>query len=166
MKPMKKNLMKTLTLAFMFLAVVACSSDDSNDNNTNNNNNSSSADQTTEIVAGDVWIITSFIDSGDNETNNFTGYEFTFNADGTLVASNGSNTVTGTWSITDSNSSSDDDGNIEDDDFNIFFPVPDTNDFEDLNDDWDFISVSDTKIELIDISGGNGGTDYLTFEKV
>jgi hypothetical protein len=39
------------------------------------------------------------------------------------------------------------------------------NDFEDLNDDWDIISRSSTKIELIDISGGNGGTDYLTFEK-
>jgi len=40
-----------------------------------------------------------------------------------------------------------------------------TNDFEDLNDDWDFISQSATKVELIDVSGGNGGTDYLTFEK-
>ena len=39
------------------------------------------------------------------------------------------------------------------------------NDFEDLNDDWDIISQSSSKIELIDISGGNGGTDYLTFEK-
>jgi hypothetical protein len=39
-----------------------------------------------------------------------------------------------------------------------------TNDFEDLNDDWDIISHSPTKIELKDVSGGNGGTDYLTFE--
>jgi len=37
-----------------------------------------------------------------------------------------------------------------------------TNDFEDLNDDWHFVSQSSTKIELIDISGG---TDNLTFEK-
>ena len=64
-----------------------------------------------------------------------------------------------------SNSSSDDDGNsIEDDDFNIFFSVPNSHNFDDLIDDWDFISVSNTKIELIDVSGGNGGTDYLTFE--
>ncbi len=40
-----------------------------------------------------------------------------------------------------------------------------TTDFEELSDDWDIISHSSTKIELIDISGGNGGTDYLTFEK-
>jgi len=48
-------------------------------------------------------------------------------------------------------------------DFNIFFASPP--DFEDLSDDWDFISHTSTKIELIDMSGGNGGTDYLTFEK-
>jgi hypothetical protein len=54
------------------------------------------------------------------------------------------------------------DDSSDDLDFNIFFNV--ANDFEDLNDDWDIISQSSSKIELIDISGGNGGTDYLTFE--
>jgi hypothetical protein len=48
-------------------------------------------------------------------------------------------------------------------DFNIFFAAPP--DFENLSDDWDFILYKSTKIELIDMSGGNGGTDYLTFEK-
>lgn len=38
-------------------------------------------------------------------------------------------------------------------------------DFEELTDDWDIISQTSSKIELIDISGGNGGTDYLTFQK-
>ncbi|TBN01411.1 hypothetical protein EYD45_13485, partial [Hyunsoonleella flava] len=99
-------------------------------------------------------------DSGENETSDFTGYNFSFNSDGSLVATNGTDTLTGTWSVTDDSSSSDDDI-----DFNIFFPVPDTNDFEDLNDDWDIISYTSTKIELIDISGGNGGTDNLIFEK-
>lgn len=36
---------------------------------------------------------------------------------------------------------------------------------DELTDDWDIISYSATKIQLIDVSGGNGGTDYLTFEK-
>jgi hypothetical protein len=55
------------------------------------------------------------------------------------------------------------DDSQDDLDFNIYFNL--TNDFEDLNDDWDFITFSETKIELIDISEGNGGTDYLTFIK-
>jgi hypothetical protein len=55
-------------------------------------------------------------------------------------------------------------GSSSDDlDFNISFASPP--DFEELSDDWDFISQSSSKIELIDVSGGNGGTDYLTFEK-
>lgn len=111
-------------------------------------------------VQSGTWQITKFIDSGTDETNHFTGFIFTFSSTGSLAASNGVNNYTGTWSITDSNSSDD---SPDDLDFNIFFNL--TNDFEDLNDDWDILTRSSTKIELIDISGGNGGTDYLTFEK-
>ena len=46
-------------------------------------------------VASGTWRITSFIDSGNNETGDFTGYNFTFNENGTLSASNGTDTVTG-----------------------------------------------------------------------
>jgi hypothetical protein len=34
-----------------------------------------------------------------------------------------------------------------------------------LNDDWDILELNNSVIKLIDISGGNGGTDYLTFER-
>ncbi|MFM8951103.1 MAG: hypothetical protein ACKOKB_10040, partial [Bacteroidota bacterium] len=106
------------------------------------------------------WRISKFIDSGDDETSNFSGYNFDFGTSGSVTATNGVNSYTGTWSITDSNS---DDDNLSDLDFNLNFNL--TNNFQDLNDDWDFISQSETKIELIDVSGGNGGTDYLTFVK-
>ena len=111
----------------------------------------------TNVQVG-TWRITKFIDSGTNETNHFSGYNFTFSSSEVLNANNSINNYDGTWSITKSTSSS----NSQDDlDFNISFNL--TNDFDDLNDDWDFISQSSNKIELIDISGGNGGTDYLTF---
>ena len=48
-------------------------------------------------------------------------------------------------------------------DFNIFFASP--VDFSELSEDWDIITNSSSKIELIHVSGGNGGTDLLTFEK-
>jgi len=163
---MKKIILK-LTLVFsMVLAFASCNKDDSS--NDSSTPNETSADQTTQIAEIGTWRITSFIDSGQDETSDFTGYSFSFNADGVLLATNGNETITGAWSVSDdsSNSSSDDDGNsTDDDDFNIFFAVSEDSKFEDLNDDWDFISVSSSKIELIDISGGNGGTDYLTFEK-
>ena len=153
MKTVKIN----LPLLFVFgisLFIYSCSSDD------DNSNNSSTQNEVQNNLESGTWKITSFIDSGTDETNHFTGYDFTFNNSGVLNANNGTNNYDWVWSITDSNSN---DEGQDDLDFNINFNL--NNDFEDLNDDWDFVSQTSTKIELIDISGGNGGTDYLTFEK-
>lgn len=137
-----------------------CSDDDDGSSNSNNSQQIAQIENTAE---SGTWRITNFNDSGQNETSDFTGYNFEFNSNGSLVASNGSNTLNGSWSVTDSSSSSS--SSDDDIDFNIFFQVPNDSDFEDLNDDWDVVSISSNKIELIDISGGNGGTDLLTFEK-
>ncbi|NNE02077.1 MAG: hypothetical protein HKN52_02840 [Eudoraea sp.] len=116
------------------------------------------------LVVSGTWSITNYVDSGTDETNDYAGYSFSFNADGSLDAVNGGTTITGSWSVTSDDSSDDDDYDSTDDiDFNIFFSTPPN--FEELSDDWDIVSRSSTRIELIDISGGNGGTDSLTFEK-
>jgi hypothetical protein len=155
------NLGFILMLSLTLMSAM-CSSDD--DDGTSNNNSQQIAEIENDVQSG-TWIITNFVDSGQDETSDFNGYEFSFNADGSLVATNGTNTMTGTWSVTDDDSSDDDGSSSSDIDFNIFFPVPDTSDFEDLNDDWDIVNSTSTRIELIDISGGNGDTDLLTFEK-
>ena len=132
-------------------------------------NNAAEIQQVTNIATSGSWRITSYIDSGQDETHHYNGFSFTFNTDGTLTATDGTNTYTGVWSITDdsnSNSSDDDSGSDDDDiDFNIMFNAPAPADFIELTDDWDITSRSTSKIELIDISGGNGGTDTLVFEK-
>ncbi len=159
---MKKGFYFSMLIMLSFsLMSTTCSSDD--DDGSPNDNSQQIVEIESTAQSG-TWRITNFNDSGQDETSDFNGYDFSFNNDGSLVATNGSNTMTGTWSVTDdsSSSSSSDDDDI---DFNIFFPVPDSNDFEDLNDDWDVVSTSATRIELIDVSGGNGGTDRLTFEK-
>lgn len=160
---MKKvfNLGFLLMLSFTLMSSM-CSNDDDDGNSNNNNQQIAQIENTAE---SGTWRITNFNDSGENETSDFSGYDFSFNSDGSLVATNGTNTLTGTWSVTDDSNSSDDSSSDDDIDFNIFFPVPDSNDFEDLNDDWDVVTTTSTRIELIDISGGNGGTDMLTFEK-
>lgn len=112
-----------------------------------------------------TWIVSSYIDDGDDETADFTTFRLDFLEDGTLNAtdlvSSNSNPYAGTWSITDSNSNDDD--SLEDLDFNIYFAVG--NKLDDLSDDWDIISYTDSEIKLIDVSGGGGGTDYLTLTK-
>ncbi|MDC7996037.1 hypothetical protein [Altibacter sp. HG106] len=155
----------SILLTYVFF-VAACSKDDDNSNGNTPNDNGTVAQQTATVADTGTWQVTLFIDSDEDETSDFNGYVFTFDADGSVVADNGTTSISGTWSITDSSSSSDDDGSSSDDDFNLFFSVPDTSDFEDLNDDWDIVSVSGDKIELLDISGGNGGTDRLIFEKL
>lgn len=152
---MKKSfLIPMLFCLFMLNVASMCSSDD----------NSSSAQDPTPVInaaSQGTWRVTSYDDSGTDETNHFTGYNFTFGNGGVLTATNGSNTVTGTWSVI--NDDSNDDSPSNDLDFNIGFTAPAN--FADLTDDWDIVSYSDTTISLIDVSGGNGGTDTLVFTK-
>lgn len=161
---MKKGFNTVLLTIVLSLITLSCSTDDNDDLI----DNAALIAQTEDIAESGTWRITDFNDSGVDETSDFTGYDFTFASDGTLTASNSTNTLEGTWSITnDDSDSNDDDSNDDDDDidFNLFFPVSDANNFEDLNDDWDIVSTSATKIELIDISGGDGDIDTLTFER-
>lgn len=100
------------------------------------------------------WKITYFWDSDHDETDHFSGYSFTFGDNSILTATSGSGTVTGTWSsITD-------DSQLK---LNILFAAPP--DFAELSDDWHIVESTDKKIRLEDVSGGGGGTDFLTFEK-
>lgn len=139
---------------FMLNVASMCSSDD----------NSSSHDPTPVIntATQGTWRVTSYVDSGNDETSHFTGYSFTFGTGNVLTATNGTNNYTGTWSVT-SDDSDDDDGPNGDLDFNIAFASP--ADFADLTEDWDIVSYSATTISLIHVSGGNGGTDTLVFTK-
>jgi hypothetical protein len=142
-----------LFLLFMLNVASMCSSDD----------DSSSVDTTPIINAATsgTWRVTSFIDSGNDETNHFTNYNFTFGASNVLTAANGTNTYTGTWSVTSDDS--DDDNPSGDVDFNIAFASP--ADFTDLTEDWHIVSYTSTLISLQHVSGGNGGTDTLVFTK-
>ncbi len=157
---MKKFLL-TLALPALTFFLTQCSSDSTDEEM---QDPAVVAQAVTDLAVSGTWVVSSYIDSGTDETDDYNRYTFTFNADGSLVADNGSSTVTGTWSVTVDDSSDDDDYDSMDDvDFNIFFAAPPI--FEELTDDWDIVSRSSTRIELIDISGGDGSTDTLVFEK-
>jgi hypothetical protein len=145
-----KKLMLIVTV-MMLLGVYSCSKDDSNPSVT---------DTVVSTVSVGTWKITYFFDTDKVETANFSGYNFTFGSNNVLTTSNGTNTYNGSWSILNNNSNDD---SLDDLDFTISFASPDN--FTELSEDWKVLSRTDSKIELKHVSGGNGGTDLLTFEK-
>jgi hypothetical protein len=133
--------------------MISCATDD-------NSQQTNLLPQIEANISSGTWKITNFNDSGNDETNHLTNYSFVFATNGSLTAGNGTNNYAGTWNISDHNS--EDDSQIELD-FNINFYL--LKDFDDLSEDWNIQTQSIVKIELIHTSGGNGGTNYLTFEK-
>ena len=152
---MKKICFAALIITTVFLTY-SCSSDDDG----NSTDNSSIAAVVNTMNSG-TWRITKYIDNANDETTDFSGYNFTFTQNNILMASNDTEEIMGSWLVSSGNSNDDNPSN--DLDFIISFLGPAK--FMELSDDWDIQSRTSTKLELIDVSGGNGGTDYLTFVK-
>lgn len=132
------------TITLLVIALLSsCKKDD----------NSASPSSSTFIQQGQ-WKITSYIDSGNNETSHYTGYAFTFVSGGVVTATKSGSSVSGNWST----GSDDSQSKL----YLTFTAAP----FNELNDDWHIVQQTSSMIQLEDVSGGNGGTDYLTFEKI
>lgn len=107
-----------------------------------------------DVILNGPWYVASYLDDGVDETYDYYGYNLTFNINGTVLAENGVNSFNGTWSVV---------GTTTQDlvlDFGTQIP------FDEFNDDWDVLSFNETTINLEDVSGGNGGTDTLIFQKL
>jgi hypothetical protein len=111
-------------------------------------------DDLEDILTDGLWIVASYTEDSDDQTANYAGYELDFNMDGLVSASNGSNTNNGTWSVFSA-------GNQMALNFGTDLPFEEFND-----DDWDVISVTSTEVVIQDVSGGGGGTDTLTIQKL
>ena len=105
-----------------------------------------------DIMEDGMWIVALYDEDGDNQTGDYNGYQLNFMEDGSVTAENGSQTINGTWST---------DGDTEVTlEFGVQVP------FDEFNDEWDIVEFDENRLELIDVSGGNGGTDTLVFEKL
>jgi hypothetical protein len=131
--------------------MVSCSSDDdSGDVVTNEFENIK-----TTLPQGQ-WKISKLIDGTSDYTAEFESFAFTFSEDGTVIAQNDILSEPGTWAYDNTSSSSEE----------LVLQFSEMDPFDELNDDWDIVSVSSAKIELMDISGGDGDTELLTFTKL
>ena len=145
----KLKLISILSLLFVLNVASMCSDDD---------DTSTQVSNPTEIastLADGQWIVTLYKENDVVQTSNYSCYNFTFGTDGALSATNGSTTQLGDWS------SYIDSGYTK---LDLMFTAVD-GPFEEISEDWRVISRTTTKIELKHISGGDGSTDYLTFEK-
>ena len=126
-------------------AFASCSNSDDNSSGGNNN----------QTPNAGTWKVSYFYDKKD-ETGNYAAYTFEFGTDGSLSASNGSQTWSGTWQT-----GIDDSANKFLIDFNGTLPSA----LSELEEDWRIISIEDNFMHFEHTSGGNGDTDVLKFTK-
>lgn len=148
---MNKHAWYALPLLLAATALSSCSKDD--DDTLDINTQSVST-----LALEDAWKVTYFFDGDDgDETSQFNGFTFTFNAQGNVIATRNGNTDTGTWLVRQ------DDGRTElEIDFN------DNDDpLDELDEDWEVIELTPSRIKLQDLDDdGDDDEEYLTLEKI
>ena len=145
-KRLKRPMAMGSLIITLFLALTASMCDDDDDS-------SGASDVSNSLKVG-TWVITYYFDQVD-ETSDFAGYEFTFNDDGTAVATVGATSTNGTWSVENS-SSGERKLNL---DFGTSSPL------DELEEDWKILESNSNRIKLENVSGGSGLTSSLTFER-
>ena len=143
--------MRKILILLTIAVFASCSSDDdSGDANTNE------FEQIETTLPQGEWEVSKLINGQSDHTTDFESFVFTFNEDGTVVAQNDLFTENGTWAYDNSSSSEEE----------LVLQFGQMTPFDRLNDDWEIVSVTNSKVELSDISGGNGDLELLTFTKL
>lgn len=143
---MKNALFLLLVTALLF----SCEKDDDN----NNNITITPLNISSTLSAG-TWRITYYFDTDHEETANYAGYLFTFAGNNVVTATKqGATSATGSWTT-----------GLDDSKVKLVLVFSSPAAFVEISDDWHVTERTDTRIKLQDVSGGNGGTDYLIFER-
>jgi len=88
------------------------------------------------VVTNGKWRVTLFMDNNNDQTNDYTGYIFNFNASGEIVASKNGTDITGSWN--EDNTAK----NVS-----LYFNSADPV-LNKLNDNWDVKQISSTQVNL------------------
>lgn len=121
------KLISNTLLSLVLISLVTLSSCKKDDNGS-----SSSVDQ---IVTTGSWRVSYFVESNEDNTSDFSGYAFSFNSNGDLVATQSGVNTTGSWGWHDSSGK-----------FNI--SIGSNKPLSDLTDDWLVLEKTETLIRL------------------
>ena len=137
-----------IVATFVFLSTTASKSDDDNNSNAENS-------QLNTVLKQGSWRMTSFIGKDGDETSDYSGYSFTFNEGGSAIAVKDASITSGTWSAEESGNST----------LKLILDFGSSSPLDELAEDWKVVLRSDSKITLDNLSGGDGHTDTMLFEK-
>ena len=136
---MKKIILLSVAILFSSLVIISCSKEH--------------ITNVASYVTKGTWRVTLYQENGVSKLYYFSNYDFIF-SNSTVTATRNASTVTGTFST-----------KYDDSKNKLVLNFGNTSPFNQLNDDWEILEESATKIRMQDVSGGNGGTDLLTLEK-
>jgi hypothetical protein len=107
------------------------------------------------VIVKGFWIVAEYTEGDVEKTQNYDGFQWDFNTEGGVVASNGTDEVNGTWSTLNDSGS---------DYFVLDFGQ--TAPFDQFNEDWEIVEFHETKLVLRNVSGGDGSVGKLVFESI
>ncbi len=106
-----------------------------------------------DILQSGTWYIEKYLDDGDDETSDYTGYDFTFFGNETILATNGSENVDGIWIVT-----------VTGQELNFEFDMDSPINGAD-NDEYKALQYSPTSVTFITRNSDGNIEDTLIFKK-
>ena len=144
--------MKKLLLLFSVLIMASCSSDDDAGDVVTNE-----FERISSVLPQGTWKVTTLIDGNENHTAAFESFIFTFNEEGSVIAENDLYSETGIWAYRTTAQEGE----------QLVLAFNDVIPFDEINDDWKIVSVTNTKIELSDDDDNDlDDLDILVFTKI
>jgi hypothetical protein len=101
------------------------------------------------------WVLAAFTDDGNDDSSNFSGFTFTFNADGSLKAEKAENNevISATWFI-----------EVDFNALELHIEFPEVDPVDELSEDWLVVSSTETRI-VLEHANSDGTKDQLIFER-
>jgi len=143
--------MKKLVLLFSILLLASCSTEDDAGDVINNE-----FEQVELILPQDVWKVSNLYTDNADRTDDFQNFTFSFREDGTVEGQTDLFTEVGTWAYKSSTENGE----------QLILQFNSTTLFDEISNDWKIVSLSISKIELINEGNSSEDTRLLAFSKL